>query len=147
MNRMPSGVRRREKRGAEKRKRGAEKRKKGCGEEKKVYFGATVCRRGSRGGGGGSWVSGPLLPSFGGPLNFIKREKNFVRVNAKMPHFSTRYPDLPHPLFSRNPVSTPEPYWSPLHGLHLYVPYEREMMHTFVTKINILILDEVHHVQ
>ena len=34
MNRMPSGVRRREVRGAEKRTLGAEKRTKGCGEEK-----------------------------------------------------------------------------------------------------------------
>ena len=35
MNRMLSGVRRRE-------LRGAEKRTKGCGEEKTLYFGATV---------------------------------------------------------------------------------------------------------
>ena len=32
-------------------------------------------------GGGGSWGSGP--PPFGGPPNFIKKEKNVTRVRAK----------------------------------------------------------------
>ena len=38
-------------------------------------------------GGGGSWGSGPS--PFGGPPNFIKREKNVASVRAKMPRFST----------------------------------------------------------
>ena len=40
------------------------------------------------GGGGGSWGSGPP-PPFGGPPNFIKREKSVVRMRVKTPHFST----------------------------------------------------------
>ena len=39
-----------------------------------------------RGGSGGG----------GGPPNFIKREKT-SREHAKMPHFSTSYPDPPFP--------------------------------------------------
>ena len=38
--------------------------------------------------GRGSWGSGPL-PPFGGSPNFTKREKNVVRVCAKMLRFST----------------------------------------------------------
>ena len=42
-------------------------------------------------------------PPFGGPPNFIKREKNVARVHAKTPRFSTkRLPGPPPPPFPKS---------------------------------------------
>ena len=56
-------------------------------------------------GGGGPRGQDP--PPFGGPLNFIKREKKLCACTRKTPRFSTlQLPGPPPPPF-RNPVSAP----------------------------------------
>ena len=62
-----------------------------------------VAAQGRIQGGGVLGVRNHPTPPFGGPPNFIKREKT-SHVCAKTPHFSTE--QLP-PTHFRNPVSAP----------------------------------------